>query len=708
MKHLIILYIFLLSTVSWGQIDRSKAPSPQPNPKVNIPSPAETELGNGLKVIIVENHNLPKVSFQLYIDNPPVMEGDKVGIADIFGDLLGGGTKDLTKDQFNEKIDFLGATFSPSSKGFYASSLSKHSDKLLPLLKSVINEPLLSEEEFEKIKTKFLSGLEAAKSDAGSMSANTSNVVNYGKNHPYGEVLTEKTLGNITIDDMKAYYQKYFRPNNAYLVIVGDIDPQSAKRMASKYFGDWEKSTEKYPVTNFKTDKINESQVVFVKKAGAVQSVISITHTLDLKPNSPDAIKLSVLNSILGGGSFSARLMSNLREDKAYTYGCYSSVDSDPLIGEFSAGGSFRNDVTDSAVVEILNEIKRIANEEITDAELDLVIKSKTGAFARSLENPQTVARFALNTARFNLPADYYTNYLKTLEGVTKADVLAVAKKYLQPNNLNIVVVGNEEIAEKLARFDSDGKVEFRNGLGEIAVDILPVPEGVTANSVIQNYINKIYLTDNQKVIAKKNKKTKFILAEYDGSLPSMGMAFNLKTANASPNKSASVMKANGMTVQQEYFDGTTGKTVSMQGDKALTEDEIKSKTVPNYPFDQLHYFLEGIYQISLLGIESKDDKSFYKIEVKNTLSNSMSLEYYNVATGLLELTETIASLPDGKTSEVVVKLSNYEVQGTGVRSMLFSKNQTVNNNGMVITMSLKSVIMAKKAPSDTFSGGLK
>ena len=707
MKNLILIPILLFSAFTWGQIDRSKAPAAQPNPQVNIPRPAETQFDNGLKIIMVENHNLPKVSFQLYIDNPPIPEGDKVGMAEIFGELLGTGTKDIPKDEFNEKIDFMGATFSSNSKGFYASSLTKHSEKLLTLLVSVVMQPALDAEEFERIKTKVLSGLEANKSDASSMSNNVGNVINYGKAHPYGEVLTEKTLANITSEDMKMYYQKYFRPNNAYLVIVGDIDLQKTKMMINQ-FRNWEKSAEKIESKKFTTPAVANTQVAFVKKAGAVQSVINITHSMDLKPNSPDAIKLSVLNSILGGGSFSARLMSNLREDKAYTYGCYSSIDSDPLVGEFTAGGSFRNDVTDSAIVQILDEIKRISVEEISDEELDLVIKSKTAAFARSLENPQTLARFALNTARYNLPEDYYTNYLKNLEAVTKADVLAVAKKYLQPNNLNIVVVGNEEIADKLIVFDADSKIDFRNGFGEKAFDLLPVPEGITAESVIQKYNSKIYMTDSQKSISKKNKKTKFILLDYEGSLPAMGMAFNLKTANASPNKSASIMKANGMTVQQDYFDGKTGKTVSMQGDKEFSAEEIKSKSVANFPYDQVHYFSNDAYTISLLGIDKKEDKTFYKVEVKNDLANSTSYEYYSTESGLLEMTETTIALPDGKTSEITVKLSDYKPHGKGKKAMLFSQSQMMNNNGMVINMTLKSVTMATKAPTGTFSGSLK
>ena len=709
MKYLIVIFTLLTATFSWSQIDRSKAPKPQPNPEVNIPKPVELELDNGLKVILVENHNLPKISYQLFIDNPPQPEGNKVGKADIFGDLLGGGTKSTPKNQFNEMIDLMGATFSTNSKGFYASSLTKHSEKLLVLLKSVVMEPLLDKEEFDRIKKQMLSGLEANKADPGSMSANVSNVINYGDSHPYGEVLTEATLANITIEDMVEHYKLNFRPNNAYLVVVGDINPENMSEKVKLMFGDWTKGPLSPETVDYsRTKKLANSQVTFVNKPGAVQSVINITHTMALKPNSEDVLKLSVLNSILGGGSFSARLMSNLREDKAYTYGCYSSIEPDQLVGEFSSGGSFRNEVTDSAIVQILAEIKRITESEITDEELDIVIKSKTGAFARSLESPQTVALFALNTARHNLPEDYYKNYLKNLEAVTKADVLMVAKKYLQPDNINIVVVGNNEIAEKLTRFDGDGAIDFRNGVGEPEVKIEAAPEGVTAQTIIDTYLSKIYMVEGKDAMTKKNAKTNYILTEYEGSLPAMGMAFDMKIANGAPNKSAILMKANGMVMQEEHFNGKTGKRGNMQGTQDYTESEIEAKSVPNFPFDQVYYFKDPSYEVKLLGLDKKDDKSYYKLEVKNPKNQSTSFEYYNTETGLLEMTESITALPNDKTSEVVVKLSDYKAYGKGSRMMLFSEKQSVNNNGMVIEMTLKNATLAKKAPKGTFSGGLK
>ncbi|MBK6526450.1 MAG: insulinase family protein [Crocinitomicaceae bacterium] len=243
---------------------------------------------------------------------------------------------------------------------------------MLALLSDMILNPAFPQEDFERLKSQTLDNLASLSTDANAMSSIVSGVVNYGTEHPYGEVSTEETINAITVDDIKAHYAKFFIPNYAYLVIVGDVTQAEAKGYVDQYFAKWQKGAEiKKPV--YTLPKPIGNNVYFVDKPGAVQSVINVTHTVNLQPGHSDEIVLSVLNGILGGGSFSARLMANLREDKAYTYGCYSSISSDPMIGSFSAGGSFRNEVTDSALTQILFEIDKISKNMVTDEELTLV-----------------------------------------------------------------------------------------------------------------------------------------------------------------------------------------------------------------------------------------------------------------------------------------------------------------------------------------------
>jgi predicted Zn-dependent peptidase len=297
---------------------RSKAPEAGPAPKIQLGEFNEFELDNGLRVIVVENYKIPRVSYRLFIDNDPILQKDKVGYVSMAGDLMSRGTKNRTKDEIDAEIDFIGASFSSSSSGLFGSSLVKHQDKLLDVMADVLYNPVFPEEEFEKLRTQTISGLQVAKEDPNSISANVAGIVNYGADHPYGEIQTEETVDNISLDDCKAYYERFFRPNNAYLVVVGAISANDAKMKAQEYFGKWEKGD--VPSYKYEVPATPENtNVFFVHKDGAAQSVIRVTNPLQLKPGAPDAIPASIMNSILGGGVFSGYLMQNLRENNAYT-----------------------------------------------------------------------------------------------------------------------------------------------------------------------------------------------------------------------------------------------------------------------------------------------------------------------------------------------------------------------------------------------------
>ncbi len=711
MKNLLVLSIaFILSVSSaFSQVDRTKAPDPQPNPQINIPKPSVFTLENGLQVIVVENHKLPKISYQLYVDHPTNNEGNKAGLGDLFGQLLSSGTENTNKDDFDEKIDFIGATFSSNARGFFASSLTKHSEKLLSLINEVILSPAFPESEFDRLKNQTISELSTVITDPSSMAKNVSGIVNYGKDHPYGEIVTEKTIQNITLEDIKNHFKNNFQPQLSYLVIVGDISTEKAKEYANKYFGNWKKGEKNTKQPVYDIPAANGNQVYFVDKPGAVQSVINISQTVSLKPGHQDEIKLTVLNSILGGGSFSARLMSNLREDKAYTYGCYSRINSDELIGSFFAGGSFRNDVTDSAIVQIMYEINKICSEEVKDDELDLVKKSITGSFARSLENPQTVAMFALNTIRYKLPADYYNNYLLNLEKITKMDLMMVADKYLSPKNMNIIVVGNSSIAEKLSVFDTDGAISYKNGFGEDAIPLKTAPEGVTAQTIIQTYLNKSFIVNGEEEVNSKLNGIGYFETSASSYLAQMDANLIMTRYEGAPNKSAVIMKAGEQTIQKEWFNGVEGGSfVMMQGRKEYNEEKVKEKQKPNFLFSQLYYFNDSETIVDLLGIEEIDGKEFYKIKISSTKNDEFTYEYYGVESGLLELTESFTNDEEG--NQIVVKyyLNDYKIAGKGKLTLLIPHTNTLDSQGQKLEFKTKNVVIKKKGKQPAFDGVFK
>jgi zinc protease len=604
-------------------LDRSQAPKPGPAPKIQMGTYESFTLDNGLECIVVKNNKLPRVSFQYTLNIDPIMEGDKAGMQDMVGEMLSRGTKNRTKEQFDEEVDFIGGTLSTYSSGVYASSLTKHSDKIIELMADVLLNPTFPKEELEKVKTQTLSGLASAKNEPNAIASNVVDVLNYGKNHPYGELMTEETVGNITAKDIKEYYYNNFNPNAGYLVIVGDIDAKAAKAKMQKYFDQWKKGTT--AKRSYDLPKAPQATTVaMVDRSGSVQSVIKVTYPVDLKPGADDLIAASVANAVLGGGGFAGRLMQNLREDKGFTYGSGSSLSYDPLVGVFSASASVRNEVTDSAVTEILYEIGRLSTEKVAPEDLQKIKNIMAGRFARSLERPQTVANFALNIARYDLPADYYEKYLERLDAVTAEDVMRVSKKYLTANNANILIVGDKDaVAKSLEKFDAKKQVNFYDNYGNPVVQSDKKVE-VTGEQVIEKYIEAIGGRTALMNVKDIQKSAEMLM---------QGQKLSLVTMQKAPNKYKESMTMQGMVVQQQTFDGTKGAVSGMQGSKSLEGEELKALAEQAVLFSELTYGKTG-YKLEVKGIENINDSDAYKVKITSPSGEKLT-QYFDVKSGL-------------------------------------------------------------------------
>ena len=407
-----ILFVLLGTQAANAQLDRSKYPEPGPAPEINIGDPVTFTLPNGLQVFVVENHKLPRVTYSLMLDRDPVLEGDKAGITALVGEMLMSGTTSRNKDELDESIDRIGSQISVSATSASASSLKKYNDQLLELFTDILFNPVFPDNELDKLKRQLISALAANEEDPNNIASVVSSAVMFGKNHPYGEPATAETVTHIETADIKAYYNTYFKPNIAYLAIVGDITVAEAKALVNQHFAGWEQGN--VPRHEWSVpEPATENKVVLVDRPESAQSVIHIGYPLILKPNDPDVIAATVVSRIFGGGS-SGRLFQNLREDKGYTYGAYGGITPDKLVATLDAEASVQNAVTDGAVREFVHELQRLGQGTITAAELDLAKAALAGGFSRALEQPATIARFAINTELRDLPKDYYKNYLKT------------------------------------------------------------------------------------------------------------------------------------------------------------------------------------------------------------------------------------------------------------------------------------------------------
>ena len=236
-KTSILIFILFLTGIMQAQ-DRPQ-PKPGKAPVVNIKKPQTFVLTNGLKVMIVENHKLPRVTYNLTLDNAPFAEGAKKGVDELGSSLIGNGSKKIDKDLFNEEIDFFGANVNFSSNGAYANSLSKYANRILELMAEGALNPNFTQVEFDKEKAKMLEGLKAEEKSVPAIAGRVTDALAFGKNHPSGEFITEETLNNVTLADVETNYKNYFVPENAYLVIIGDVKYKKIKPVVEKLFGCW-------------------------------------------------------------------------------------------------------------------------------------------------------------------------------------------------------------------------------------------------------------------------------------------------------------------------------------------------------------------------------------------------------------------------------------------------------------------------------------
>lgn len=621
---LAIVLLLCIGQYANAQVDRTQVPQAGEPTEFKMGKYKTFTLKNGLQVIVVQNTKVPRVTFQLIVERPPIKAGNKAGYIDIAGQMLSAGTKTLSKEKFDEEVDFLGANFSTSSKSIYISGLSRNKEDMFNLFADAIKNPAFPAEELEKIKTQTLSGIKASKDNADAISANLINAKVYGSEHPYGEVSTEETIANISLEDCKEYYGKYFVPNSSYLIAVGDISKGDIKKLAKKHFSNWNTGT--LPQSSLTVPIIpQKNEVAIANKAGAVQSVIKIGYPLNYKPASEDAARLTLLNQVLGGGSFSARLVQNIREDKAYTYSAYSRISSDEYVGSFVAGASVRTEVTDSAITEFLYEMNRLLTEDISDEELEIAKNNIIGSFARSVESPQTVARFALNMSRYNLPSDYYEKYLVTIKNITAAELREVAKKYIKPENCYITVVGNARaVGKKLAKF---GTVKYYDNYGlETEAPKAELPKGLTAEKVFENYINAI--GGREKIEAIKTFKIIYEAKAAFGTIEIEQIASN-------NSKLYLLVKMNGNPVQTTIINGDKGIVQAMGKESEIPKEQIASMKFQMNFCEELAYLTDKTVSYKLIGPDEINNKDAVAVEV-DFGSGIKSTRLYDLKTGLL------------------------------------------------------------------------
>jgi zinc protease len=437
--------------------------------KVKLPHPAEFELPNGLTVLVLEQHRLPTVYAHLWIKSGALSDPkDAPGLASFTADLLLDGTAKRNSTQIATELDELGASFNANASfgsnltTVQASGLSASADKLLDLMSDIVLNASFPADELEKYRRQEKARLVQLRANPGFLARERFAKAIYGDFPASVQAPTAESLQQATPEALKGFHDKYYAPNNSILALAGDISVAQAKELAAKYFGAWKNHPVPAPAVN-NLPAPAAAKVLLVDRPGSVQSNI-LTGVSSLRRSDPDYIALTVANRVLGGGA-AARLFVNLREEKGYTYGAYSRVSADLYPGTFTANTEVRNAVTDGSLHELMYELKRLRDEKVPAPELEDAKRSMVSSFALSLENPAGIVNSWMLVKYYGLKPDYWDKYSEEVAKVDPDTVQRMARKYIDLDHLQTIVVGDAgQVREAAAKygtveaFDADGK----------------------------------------------------------------------------------------------------------------------------------------------------------------------------------------------------------------------------------------------------------
>jgi zinc protease len=409
-------------------------------------SPTRFTAPNGMTVLVLEQHFLPIVEIHALIKAGSAQDPvEKAGLANLVASLLDEGTTARSSKQLAEQIDFVGGSLGAQAGEDYttasARTLKKDIDLGFTLLADILQHPAFPKQEFERVRAQILGEISSDNDDPGQVAMKAFNQLVF-QNHPYRWPVngTEETLNRITLADVQSFYAKEYVPNQVILTIVGDVTVEQATALVQTHFGPWKKGAVQ-PRTVKKPTAIDKKAVQLIEK-DLTQSTIVIGHP-GISRTNPDFYAVTVMNHVLGAGGFSSRLMDSIRDKQGLAYGIMSHYDARAMPGSFWINLQTRTETTNQAITGVLAEMKSIREAPVSDQELADAKAFLMGSFPLRMDSTAKLAQVLAQVEFFGLGFDYFSQYPKWIERVTKDDVLRVAKQHLDPQHYALVVVGN-------------------------------------------------------------------------------------------------------------------------------------------------------------------------------------------------------------------------------------------------------------------------
>lgn len=586
MKKLSIYLLFLISLCIAGvkaedKIDITQKPEPLPEKAFVFPNYETVTLKNGLKVFIIESKSQPTTDIRLLIKGGNSVD-EKFGIAELLSTMMTKGAGDMSALDIAKKMDGIGADFSASAGADYsaisASCLTKHLQEVLNMYKEVLLSPTFPKDEFDKAIKMMIASIKQQKSNGDAIAASLSRIVTYGPKHPYSQVNREDVLKTINISDLKAYFKKYFIPNNSTLAVVTDLSKGEIVKMLEKTFDKWKQST---PVNiNVPKPEPMPLGVYFVKRPGSVQSSVFVTSlAVPYSAQTYDTYrKLDMAAKIMGGG-FGGRLFKTLRETYSYTYTPEAYITTSKYANRIADGADVRTSVTDSSVTVILDQLHKLATEPPAENELYRMKRYTSGSYKMSFQNSAVLAYIVQTFDFMDIPIEKAKTYLKSINAISETDVMDAASKYMTPEKSYIVVVGDQSVRDKLTKF---GKIyDYDLDLNPLSGESAKMDKvSLTADELVNKYVD---------AIGGKEKVNAITTISYEGTLHfeagEMKTDGKITEKTKAPNKQYQTMDL-GFAKQASWVNGTecwsnnNGSLTKLEGDQAAEalEDAVFMK----------------------------------------------------------------------------------------------------------------------------------
>ncbi len=446
---------------------RKNPPAPLELVLFDIPKPFQATLDNGLRVIIFENERLPLVSFRIAFNSGNINDPkNSTGLTSAVASMITEGTENYTSLQLAEKIERLGSSISASASDDFtiiaASSLSLYSSEILRMMAEVALRPTFPENELDLYRRNTVEHLKFQRSQPGFLAGEQAARLIYG-DHPYSKVSPKaEDIEKLDRENLADFHSKTFIPNNAMFIVVGDVKRGEFLAELNELFGDWQQGSAAATEFAEPPKRLNRSLTI-VDRPGSAQSNIVLTN-LGVKRTDPDYFPLIVMNQVLGAGA-SSRVFMNLREEKGYTYGAYTRLETKKLTGDFEATAEVRTAVTGDSLKEFFYELDRIRSEKVGESELADAKNFLTGVFPLRAETQEGLTNLIVNQHLYGLPDDYLQTYREHVDAMTAEEVQRVAVKHVRPDEMAIVIVGDakevlpqaKSYAESIEFFDTDG-----------------------------------------------------------------------------------------------------------------------------------------------------------------------------------------------------------------------------------------------------------